>query len=128
MAKYCTQCGNELKDGDNFCRECGKSVSSDAFSNNNVVVAPPKNTAATLAVIGFILSFFGFELVISIISTVLCVISINRSDGSKESLKGLAIAGIVINVLKLIFILLIIIVVAVGFSSDFTSLGRLFVK
>ncbi len=121
MAKYCTQCGNELREEDNFCRVCGKSVSSEPFSNNtNVVVSSETNTAKVLAIIGFILSFFGFELIISLISVVLCVIAIKKSHGSKDSLKGLAIAGIIINVLKLLFIILVAVLLYIGiYNSSF---------
>ncbi len=26
---YCSQCGNEVKDGEEFCSNCGKSIKSD---------------------------------------------------------------------------------------------------
>jgi len=32
MARYCTNCGHELRDGDKFCSECGTPVGSLASS------------------------------------------------------------------------------------------------
>jgi uncharacterized membrane protein YkvI len=111
MTKYCSNCGVSANEGDKFCRECGNTLDSNYTSNsvsNNVENNKKTNTAGFLAIIGFILSFFGFEIFLSLASTVLCFISLKTSDGSKESLKGLAISGIIINFLKLlIFIILV---------------------
>jgi len=55
----------------------------------------------TLALVGFILSFF-----ISFVGLILCIIGLNQINGSNgmQTGKGLAIAGIIIGALGTIFI------------------------
>lgn len=61
--------------------------------------APPKMN--TLALVGFILSFF-----ISIVGLILCIIGLNQINSARgmQTGKGLAIAGIVIGAIGTIFI------------------------
>ncbi len=35
MAKFCPNCGNEIKDGADVCLKCGKRVQNEGSSNNN---------------------------------------------------------------------------------------------
>ena len=67
--KYCTKCGNELKDTDIFCGKCGTKVEVD--NNETEDFFSEKTTYSTnenirkrngLASAGFILSFLGFAL------------------------------------------------------------------
>ena len=47
MARYCTQCGNLLRDTDRFCERCGAPVPNDAPSPSARRTAPQDRTART---------------------------------------------------------------------------------
>lgn len=89
--KYCSNCGKELSEGSKFCTNCGKSTEK--------VNKPMKKTnGACLA--GFIASFF-----LTITPIILGIIGISQvNKNTDEDGKGLAIAGIIIAVLKVITI------------------------
>lgn len=67
--RFCTKCGNELKDEDNFCGKCGAKVEieeprqfgvEDIYSNN--YADKREYTSNTVGKIGFILSIVGLVL------------------------------------------------------------------
>ena len=67
--RFCTKCGNELKDEDNFCGKCGAKVEiegprqfgvEDIYSNN--YADKREYTSNTVGKIGFILSIIGLVL------------------------------------------------------------------
>ena len=67
--RFCTKCGNELKDNDNFCGRCGAKVEveeprqfgvEDIYSNN--YADKKEYTSNTAGKIGFILSIVGLVL------------------------------------------------------------------
>ena len=64
--RFCTKCGNELKDNDNFCGKCGAKVEmeeprqfgvEDIYSNN--YADKREYTSNTVGKISFILSIVG---------------------------------------------------------------------
>ena len=36
MAKYCSNCGNEIKENDIYCLNCGVLVQNNNFNQNNL--------------------------------------------------------------------------------------------
>ena len=76
--------------------------------------APPRTN--TLAVVGFILSLLGFN----VISLILCHIALGQIKRTGESGKGLALAGVIISWIAIGFALLmlvlwiVIVLIAVG--------------
>ena len=107
MAKYCSQCGVEVKEEDKFCSECGCEL--EAFNNEDKdnVVQAKKNVTGVMSLIGFVLSLVSIEPMLYLTSVVLCLIAFKKSDGSKETYKGFAAAGIIINFLKLLLLILL---------------------
>jgi len=105
MAYFCGKCGAELKDNDKFCSNCGSSIESISYDTNTTLTNEPISLNLSddnvLAIIGFILSFFTL-----FIGCILCIIALVKSKDMKKDRKGLAIAGIVISVFKLVFYLL----------------------
>ncbi len=51
MAKYCTNCGNELKDGADICLNCGKLVRIEEL--------PTNKSKVSAAMLGIFLGCFG---------------------------------------------------------------------
>jgi len=45
MAKFCSNCGHRLQDGDKFCSECGATVGAPAFAPGAPVYAPAQAVA-----------------------------------------------------------------------------------
>lgn len=118
MAKFCIFCGKEVEENDNVCGNCGKPI------NNNVqstVIVKENSKSDGLAIAGFVLSIVSFfccgstsvlGLIFSIIGLVNC--NKNGKDG-----KGLAIAGIVINsIMFVVLIILYIFMFILGYSTE----------
>lgn len=60
--KYCKYCGNELKEGADFCLSCGKLIEKEPTYNNTTTKVSKKGlgfaiTSLTLGIIGIIWTF-----------------------------------------------------------------------
>ena len=85
---FCTNCGNEINDNAVICTKCG--VATQNFGINNKA-AEPKKESNTLALIGFILSFF-----VPLAGLICSIIGYKRSKNDGLEGKNLALAGIII--------------------------------
>lgn len=47
---FCAKCGNSLKDGENFCNNCGNKVENNLFSNDEGLYNKEENITNTLKV------------------------------------------------------------------------------
>lgn len=103
MAKFCTNCGNELVNEAVICPKCGVSASPVQEVQNK-----PSNG---MAIAGFITSFF-----ISILGLIFSIIGLNKSKQTGAG-KGLSIAGIIISSISIIATILIIIIGIVYFNE-----------
>lgn len=63
-----------------------------------------KKNTNTLSIIAFIVSFFSI-----IIGTILCLVSLSQIKSSHEKGKGFAIAGIIVNLVKIVSVILLFI-------------------
>ena len=118
MAKFCTNCGKEIAEGNTVCASCGAPVEGVVAAaqptvvvNNNATQAKPTNG---LAIAGFITSLVSGILCcgsISVISLILSIVGAVKANDLGGSGKGMAIAGIVISAVG---IFLIAIVYALG--------------
>ena len=99
MAKFCTNCGAELNDEQDICVKCGKMVKkSNNSSNEN------KNT---MAITGFVIAivslFLNFGGLVGLAATRCSGIGLSKSKEFDGNGKGLAIAGLVIGILSIIY-------------------------
>lgn len=106
--KYCTKCGNELKDTDIFCAKCGikvekKEDSEDFFSqrityaNENKEYVRKKNGLASA---GFTFSFLGFALSLFLVWAYALKVTTN-SNTDVDLLKYIKLSSIFFSVFGL---------------------------
>ena len=57
MAKYCSNCGNELNNGADICLKCGKIVNEKI--NNNGFKDPNAKSKVVAGILGILLGCFG---------------------------------------------------------------------
>ncbi len=95
MANYCIKCGNKLNGNEIYCIKCGHKIAS-----NNMI---KKNNGATIA--GFVLSLISVITcgLTSIIGLILSIIGLISSK-KKNRKDGLAVAGIIISTIMLLYI------------------------
>lgn len=109
---FCTNCGKEIDDNAVVCPGCG--VPTDNMKKS-VAPAPAAAPAQknTMALVGFILSLLGFNviaLILSIVGLTNCKKPEYNGDG-----KGFAIAGIIIS--SIYIVIIIILYAAIGATA-----------
>ena len=111
---YCKTCGKEINDNAVICPHCGCStkhepdgIKSDSADKNNL-----------MSLLGFILSLVSFVLyflvVVSIIGLIFSIIGLIQCNQRGERLKGLAITGIILSSVSVIFMVLMFTLVMLG--------------
>lgn len=95
MAKFCTNCGNELVEAAVICPKCGVSVAPAQEVQN-------KNSNG-MAIAGFITSF-----IIPLLGLIFSIIGLNKSKQTSTG-KGLSIAGIIISSISIIVTILVVV-------------------
>ena len=103
---FCKNCGSSIDDNAAVCPHCGVVVNSEKL-------APASNQTNTLAIVGFILSFF-----IPLAGLICSIIGYKNAPQFAGKGKGLALAGIIISVAW--FVIAIILYVTV-----FATLGAM---
>lgn len=110
MSKYCPYCGKELEKDVKFCASCGKAVNPDVTvaqpttTTNVIVNTQPESNG--MAVAGFVVSLVSLLLCCGGFSWLSLIFSIVGAVKAKEKNgkgKGLAIAGIIISAIALLF-------------------------
>lgn len=137
---FCGNCGTGLREGMDFCPNCGSRITPENNNNGAERVSPiqsvnPVSPVTTyngatpdhasgvsrelgwtsinvFAVLGFILSFL-----VGIPGFVLSIMGYQVGDRTGKN-KGLAIAGIVISILNIIFTILMIIAIVDNVNSN----------
>ena len=84
---YCRNCGKQLDDQASVCTNCGVATSNHVQH---------KSETNTIAIIGFILSFF-----ISIAGLICSIVGYRNAKYEDKDGKGMALAGIIISSIKL---------------------------
>ena len=97
MAKFCSNCGNELAEQAAICPKCGVSTGLQVQSSNDT-------NSNGIAVAGFVLSFL-----ISLLGLIFSIIGLKKSKETNNG-KELIIAGIIISTIINIVIIIIIVV------------------
>ena len=122
MMKFCPNCGKKVSNDMNFCGDCGASF--DNYSNNkNDNVLYQENKTNEMAVVGFILSLFSLLTcgVLSIPSLIISIVGLNNAKKNNGNGIGFAIAGIVISSIFILFLLLFILALFLGFSWSYNT-------
>ena len=127
MAKFCTNCGSELKEGQAFCTNCGKKdgeeVKEEVKTTTTTVTNNVSNTAKEptngLAIAGFVTSLVSTLLccgMFNLVGLVLSIVGLIKAKDYNGKGKGLAIAGIVIC--AVVMVLSIILSIIIGISGE----------
>lgn len=59
MAKFCSNCGNELNEGADICLKCGKIVNENINMQNNTKTNPNAKSKIAAGILGIVLGCFG---------------------------------------------------------------------
>lgn len=94
MAKFCTNCGNELDDRAIMCPKCGVALTQTTNASNG-------SSSNGMAIAGFILSFF-----IPLLGLIFSIIGLKRSKETNNG-KGLSTAGIIISCVTMVITIII---------------------
>ena len=129
----CSSCGNELKSGDTFCRQCGAKVGWEAPlpSPPPGQVPPPPGVAArrtsgwSIASLVFgILAWFCFPFVAAILAIVFGILGkkdVKQGEGRVGG-SGMATAGLVLGIVNLA---ILVIFVAIYIPVAIVNMGEL---
>jgi hypothetical protein len=112
MAKFCNNCGNELKEGIAFCENCGTKIQENIVQQQ---AAPANNNgnlkkSNTMAIVALILSLVSFLCCggLSVVALILSIIALVSAKNYAEPKKGCAIAGLIISIITIISSIVII--------------------
>ena len=104
---FCKKCGKEIKDGTVFCPECGAPQTADNENGFNNTAAVQGSTKNTLCIVGFVISiisiFLNFYGIVGIAGIIVSVIGLTDCKKKNQSGNKLAIAGIIIGVISVIY-------------------------
>ena len=93
MAKFFTNCGNELDDRAIMCPKCGIALTQTVANSG-------QTQSNGMAIAGFILSFF-----IPLLGLIFSIIGLKRSKETNNG-KGLSTAGIIISCITMVITLI----------------------
>ena len=99
---FCKNCGKDIDDNAVVCPNCGVATDNMAKST------PVPTQKNTIALVGFIFSFFGG--LIGLICSIMGLVNSKKPEYAGDG-KGLAIAGIIISCLEFVVIIIIYAVV-----------------
>ncbi len=108
---YCKNCGNEIYEHASACPKCGCPTGT----NNSPATQGNPNKTNTLAIVGFILSFF-----VSIAGLICSIIARKQIRETGEGGSGLALAGLIISIASVaisfitVFVYIIVLVAALA--------------
>ncbi len=102
---FCKNCGSQIDDNAAVCPHCG-------VATDNYKTAPTVNETNTIAIVGFILSFF-----IAIAGLICSIIGYKKAKEMNGTGKGFALAGIIISAIEIVLTVIIYIAVIAAAMS-----------
>ncbi len=116
MNGFCTNCGAAIESGDNHCKSCGAKVNNqlETSMNNNQQLNSTSSTNG-MAIAGFICAIIGFN----IVGLILSIVGLSNAKKTNGSNKGLAIAGIIISIVRMIiYVIWFAVLIFAGLSGN----------
>lgn len=105
---YCTNCGNQLKEGQNYCTHCGNSIqkpnnnTQNDLRNSNMTTNYPGNNNGTISLILGILSIlFSSKLIPAIVLAVISIVigkKYKQETGNNTLGSILSIIGLILSI------------------------------
>ena len=116
MARYCYNCGNDIYEGDNYCTNCNAKLNQTPTKPS---IQFNQNIQGTniQAIIGLVLSIVGF----AFLGLIFSIIGLSNANKLNQNGKGLAIAGIIISILRIILLMFLIIIFLLTASTSNNS-------
>ncbi len=111
---FCKNCGQTIDNNADFCNHCGAAV-------NKQVQQQESNETNTIAIVGFVLSFF-----ITIAGLICSIIGLVKSNEYGGKGKGLAIAGIIISVVFMILSIVLYVTVINNIINNIDQFNFMF--
>lgn len=123
---FCVKCGKQIADGSKFCPECGAvqpddSAKSTAYSSGPINTTDRYSTVRKaqyniMCIVGLVVScislLINFWGLVGIAGTVISVIGLITCTRRNENGKILAIIGIIIGVISIIYALVVLLSIA----------------
>ena len=100
---FCKNCGSEISDNAAVCPNCGTQVNATGNVNNvnnvnnNVNNVNRTTGENTIAIIGFVFSFF-----IALVGLICSIMGYKKAVNEGAPYKGLALAGIIISAISMV--------------------------
>ena len=122
MAFTCAGCGNSIAEGDRFCRVCGREVTGSSTTTLASGVPPvpsaPAETSwkAIASLVLGLLFFVPFAFIAAIVFGHVALSEIKKSAGRLQG-EGMAIAGLVLGYLGVVFIPMVLIIAAIAIPN-----------
>jgi type IV pilus assembly protein PilA len=118
---FCSGCGNNLSADDQFCRVCGKGVSTvpGVAPSFEPVVSPDAAQTSGKAVASLIFGLFLFAFPFSLVAIILGHLSLSeiRKSAGRVKGEGMAMAGLVLGYVGLAAIPVILIIAAIAIPN-----------
>ena len=127
---FCKNCGKEIANDAAFCPYCGTKIKCENSYSNTINASPytytpqpaPKDTSNTIAIVGFVLSFF-----FCLAGLICSIIGYKKAKEEGFDNKGLAIAGIVISAIELAVVVLYIFIFVITIGIIIGGAGALYI-
>lgn len=104
----CSNCNNEIKTNDKFCKECGCKINKRNVSDNSIIFG-------IFAILTFFIPVISIPLAIIGIS---CANSYIRETGNKSGGKALNIISLIFSIITTVFVVLLVVFAVNLFKSD----------